>query len=214
MEALSQLRTLIASLDKELVECLVTRAHLQRNDHLYTNTGGTVQERDAMAAQFADSSTLAARVQVLRPAYLQHWRPLICEPGENGERTPCMAADTACLDALARRLALSVHVATHKREAIPDTLHAAIKSGGAAQVEEAITHPEVEVEVLARIRARALAEGAKDPTPRQIAALYEDWIIPLSRKIQVHGLLADSESTGASVYGCLSALPEGIQEKI
>ncbi len=192
MEALSQLRTLIASLDKELVECLVTRAHLQRNDALYTNTGGVVPELDVLAGQFADSSTLAGRVQVLRPAYLQHWRALICEPGENGERSPCMAADTACLDALVRRLALSVHVATHKRNAIPETLHTAIQSGEAAQVEEAITHPAVEVEVLARIRTRALAEGATEPTPNQIAALYEDWIIPLSRKIQVHGLLADS----------------------
>jgi hypothetical protein len=27
-------------------------------------------------------------------------------------------------------------------------------------------------------------------TPDQIVALYAEWIIPLSRKIQVHGLLA------------------------
>jgi len=192
MEPLSQLRTLIASLDKELVECLITRAHLPRNDRLYADIDGVLPKLDVLAGQFADSSTLAGRVQVLRPAYLQHWRLLICAPGEDGERAPCMAADTACLDALARRLGLSVHVATRKREAIPETLHAAIKSGEATQVEEAITHPAVEVEVLARIRAQALAEEADEVTINQIAALYKDWIIPLSRKIQVHGLLPDS----------------------
>jgi len=180
MEALSQLRTLIASLDKELVECLVTRARLQRNDHLYTDTGGAVPKLDVLAGQFGDSSTLAGRVQVLRPAYLQHWRPLICEPGGNGGRT------------LARRLALSVHVATHKRAAIPETLQAAIKSADPAQVEKAITHPGVEREVLARIRVQALADGVDGTTADQIVALYKNWIIPLSRKIQVHGLLADS----------------------
>jgi len=192
MEPLSHLRTLIASLDQELVDNLVTRACLPRNERIYDDRGGPLNGLDSMAGPFTDSTTLAGRVQILRPAYLQQWLPLLCSQDEAGERAPCMAADTACLDTLARRLSLSVHVATRKREAIPDTLQAVVHTGDPAQVESAITHPEVEEEVLARIRARAMEAGAGDSIPDRIATLYSDWIIPLSRKIQVHGLLADS----------------------
>jgi len=192
MEPLSQLRTLIASLDQELVDHLVARSQLPRNERIYDDMGDLPGELDAMAGSFTDTATLAGRVQILRPAYLQQWLPLLCAPDGVGERAPCMAADTACLDTLARRLALSVHVATRKREAIPEILQVAIGTGNPAEVEAVITHPEVEVEVLARIRARAIESGADESTSNRIPALYADWIIPLSRKIQVHGLLVDS----------------------
>ncbi len=192
MDPLTHLRTLIASLDQELVDHLVTRAQLPRNERIYDEMGDLPGGLDAMAGPFADTTTLAGRVQILRPAYLQQWLPLLCASGGKGDRAPCMAADTACLDTLARRLALSVHVATRKREAIPETLQAAIDTGDPAQVEATITHPEVEVEVLARIRARAIESGADETTSERIPTLYSDWVIPLSRKIQVHGLLVDS----------------------
>lgn len=192
MDPLSQLRTLIASLDQELVDHLVTRARLPRNERIYDDPGEALSSLDSMAGSFADAATLAGRVQILRPAYLQQWLPLLCLPGEENERAPCMAADAACLDAMARRLALSVHVATRKREAIPRGLQAAMDSGNPQQVEAAITYPEVELEVLARIRARAIEGGAGEDTSDRIASLYAGWIIPLSRKIQVHGLLVGS----------------------
>ncbi len=192
MEPLLHLRTLIASLDQELVDDLVARTQLPRNDRIYDDMGELPDSLDAMASPFADTATLAGRVQILRPAYLQQWLPLLCRPDGIGARAPCMAADTACLDTLARRLALSVHVATRKREAIPNTLKAVVDTRDPVQVEAAITYPEVEVEVLARIRARAIEAGAEEGIPDRIASLYADWIIPLSRKIQVHGLLIDS----------------------
>jgi len=192
MEPLSHLRTLIASLDQELVDHLVHRAQLPRNERIYDDMGDLPDHLDAIAGPFAEATTLAGRVQILRPAYLQQWLPLLCAPNGIGERAPCMAADTACLDTLARRLALSVHVATRKREAIPETLLTAIQTGDPVQVEAVITHPEVEVDVLARIRARAIEGGANEEISERIPALYAEWIIPLSRKIQVHGLWIDS----------------------
>ena len=40
------------------------------------------------------------------------------------------------------------------------------------------------------MEARARKGGADDETVRRLAELYANVLIPLSRKIQVHGLLA------------------------
>jgi chorismate mutase len=190
MDALHHLRHLIAALDAALVDALCTRAQRRLNAELYALPDEPVAELPALAARFAASSTPAGRVHVLRPAYLRQILPALCEPGHDSGQPACLSADGACLDALVRRLALSVHVATRKREALPDTLQAAIRTGDPGQVEHAITNAAVEAEVLTRVLARAAERAALPATPDRIAALYASWIIPLSRKIQVHGLLA------------------------
>jgi chorismate mutase len=192
MDPLSHLRGMIASLDETLVDSLCARARLGRNDRLYALPGAPSSSPDLLAGPFAASTTPAGRAQVLRPSYLRLLLPALCGPGNEDDRSACLAADAACLDALARRLALSVHVATRKREAIPEALQIAIRTGDPARVEDAITNPAVEADVLARVRLRARERAPRMETPDQIAALYAEWIIPLSRKIQVHGLLATS----------------------
>lgn len=190
MEPLSHLRRMIASLDETLVDSLCARARLRLNGPLYAVPGDPDPGLQTLAGRFADSPTLAGRLHLLRPPYLRLLLTTLCEPGDGDERSACLAADAACLDALARRLALSVHVATRKREAIPEALRAALRTGDPVRVEDAITNPAVEAEVLARVLARARETAPRVETPGQIAALYAEWIIPLSRKIQVHGLLA------------------------
>ena len=194
MDALFHLRDMIASLDAPLVDDLCARARLRRNEALYALNGDAPPDLDALAGAYAGSTTLAGRVRLLRPSYVRILLPALCEPGEDGDRAACLAADVACLNALARRLALSVHVATRKREAIPDALREAVRSGDPARVEAAITNAAVEADVLARVDKRARKNDPPAGTPGQIAALYADWLIPLSRKIQVHGLLARTEN--------------------
>ncbi len=186
MEALVQLRGLIAALDETVVDALVARARLPHNEALYP-LGAPRPEPRELASRFARTATPASRVGVLRQVYLDLVLPRLCVPGGDEGPTP-FTADAACLDALARRLSLSVHVATRKREAVPPQLQAALASRDPAQVEAAITFPAVEEEVLARVRARAAGVGRPD-LPERIAGVYADWLIPLSRKIQVHGLL-------------------------
>ena len=190
MEHLSHLRHIIASLDEALVDSLCTRAQRRLNDSLYALPAAPAPDLQALAGQFAASPSLAGRAHLLRSTYLHALLPILCEPGEDTGQPACLSADGACLDALARRLALSVHVATRKREAIPDALQAALRTGNPAQVEEAITNSAVEEEVLARVRTRAAERAPRPDTSGRIVSLYAEWIIPLSRKIQVHGLLA------------------------
>ncbi len=192
MEALSHLRGLIAALDEALVDALCARARLRLNEPLYALPDAPAPALQALAGAFAESATPAGRVRVLRPPYLRLLLPALCEAGRDESGAACLSADAACLDALARRLALSVHVATRKREAIPDALLAALRTGIPTRVEAAITNPAVEEEVLARVRARAAAQAPRPDLPGRVATLYAEWIIPLSRKIQVHGLLAAS----------------------
>ena len=193
MDALFHLRDMIASLDVPLTDDLCARARLPRYDDLYALNGAPAPAPEALAGAYAGSTTLAGRVLLLRPFYVRAVLPALCAPGGGAaERNACIAADTACLNSLARRLALSIHVATRKREALPDALQTALGTGDPARVENAITNLSVEAGVLARVEARARKNGADADTVRRLAVLYADVLIPLSRKIQVHGLLAEA----------------------
>ncbi len=191
MDALCHLRDMIASLDAPLVDDLCARARLRRSESLYAPNGAAPPGLAELAGQYAVSTSLPGRVLLLRAAYVHRFLPVLCEPGDD-DRAACLAADTACLNALARRLALSVHVATRKREAIPPALQEALRSRDPVRVEQAITHPAVEADVLDRVDRRARQKAPRPDVPARIAALYAEWLIPLSRKIQVHGLLADA----------------------
>jgi chorismate mutase len=195
MEALSHLRRMIASLDEALVDALGARSRLGFDPAFYSLPADALpglDGLDGLAGAFADAATPAGRVRVLRPAFLLGMLPGLCAGAPDNGPAPCLAADAACLDALARRLALSVHVATRKREAVPESLQAALKTRDPARIEAAITHAGVERDVLSRVRARAGGPYEDPGLPDRIAQLYADWIIPLSRKIQVYGLLADA----------------------
>ena len=190
MDALFHLRDMIASLDGPLVDDLCARARLPRNESLYALNGSAAPELEALAGPYAESMTLAGRVLLLRPFYVQILLAALCAPGGgNAERAACLAADMASLNSLARRLALSIHVATRKREALPEALQTALRTGDPARVEQAITNSAVEADVIARVEKRARKNGAPDETVRRLADLYAHDIIPLSRKIQIHGLL-------------------------
>ena len=129
MEALSHLRRMIASLDEALVDALGARSRLGFDPAFYALPADALPGLNELAGAFADSATPAGRVRVLRPAFLAGMLPGLCAGAPDNGPAPCLAADAACLDALARRLALSVHVATRKREAVPEGLQAALNIG-------------------------------------------------------------------------------------
>ncbi len=194
MDALFHLRDMIASLDGPLVAAWVTRARWLRNEAIYAAHQQAPADGAWLAREYAQSRTLAGRVQLLRAPYLGAVIPRLCAPGQApAEREACLAADITCLNAMARRLALSVHVATRKRQALPPALQNAIATGDPEAVEHAITNAAVEADVLTRVAAHARQAAAGPDTVRVITQLYADWLLPLSRKIQVYDLLAPAE---------------------
>ncbi len=189
MNKLAQLRNIIASLDETLVQAFCSRFAFRLNAELYNELKRPLSTSET-ATLFGSATTIAGRAHVLRPLYVNTLLPVLCEPGTDDDRRKCIATDTNCLNALVQRLNLSVHVAALKLEEIPESLRVPLQNRDPAQMETAITNHAVEADVITRILDMSRERHASAALPQRIARLYEAWIIPISRKIQVHDLLA------------------------
>ena len=106
-----------------------------------------------------------------------------------GGRGYARCAGVCLKTALAQRLNLSVHVAALKLEEIPEALRQPLIERDPVLLETAITNHTVATEVIKRILAMSHEQHADDTLSEKIALIYKRWIIPISRKIQVHDLL-------------------------
>jgi chorismate mutase len=188
MNKLNQLRSIIASLDETLVRALCNRARFRLNPGLYKDTteGQSVAE---IANLFGSAVTIAGRAHIIRPVYVSKVLPMLCKPGEDADCRKCISTDSSCLNALVQRLNLSVHVAALKKEEIPEALRKPIEFKDAERLEVAITNQAVENEVIKRTLDMAREQFGSNEVQERIANLYMEWVIPVSRKIQVHDLL-------------------------
>ncbi|MEI7901305.1 MAG: hypothetical protein WCK89_13720 [bacterium] len=189
MNKLAQLRNIIASLDETLVKAFCGRSLFKVNTDMYNERDQPLLIAE-IATRFGSAATIAGRTNILRPLYVSTMLPVLCEAGTDAERRKCIAADINCMNSLVQRFNLSVHVASLKLEEIPESLRGPLQNRDPAQMEEAITNHAVETEVITRILDMTREQHASADLPPKIAYLYEVWIIPLSRKIQVHDLLA------------------------
>ena len=189
MNKLAQLRNIIASLDETLVIAFCGRSLFKVNAEQYNELKRPLSIAET-ATLFGTASTIAGRAHILRPLYVNTLLPILCEPGADVDRRKSIAADANCMNALVQRLNLSVHVAALKLEEIPESLRIPLQNRDPAQMEEAITNHAVEAEVIARILDMTREQHASVDLPKTISRLYAEWIIPISRKIQVHDLLA------------------------
>jgi chorismate mutase len=189
MNKLAQLRNIIASLDETLVKAFCSRSAFKLNAELYNELKRPLSVAET-ATLFGSASTIAGRALILRPLYINTVLPVLCDAGADVDRRKCIATDNACMNALVQRLNLSVHVAALKLEEIPDALRIPLENRDPVQMEAAITNHTVEAEVIARILEVTRLQQASAELPQRIATVYEAWIIPISRKIQVHDLLA------------------------
>ena len=121
MNKLAQLRTIIASLDETLVKALCGRAAFKVNAELYNELKRPLSVAET-ANLFGAASTIAGRVHIVRPFYVNTLLPALCEAGGDEDRRKCIAADANSMNALVQRLNLSVHVAALKLEEIPEAL--------------------------------------------------------------------------------------------
>jgi chorismate mutase len=121
-----------------------------------------------------------------------------------GDDATVRACDEACVRALLLRLQFAAQVAASKARAPDARLREAARAGDAAALHARIVYPEVEQAVIARARGHAdgfakrrrLAEGQAGRLGEALAAVYRDWLIPLSREVQVAWLLAHAARVG------------------
>jgi chorismate mutase/prephenate dehydratase len=191
--ALSSLRAMIADIDASLIRAFAGRRAYHLNPSLYVHAEPVDMHDLARAFAIGDATE---QTRLLRRFYLTTVVPYLAAQGEDTDPREALYADTEVISALARRCQFSKKVIARKRVELAPELRSAAQTGDPAAVENALLNQAVEEKVLARIVNFAEAEhfdpkGRPESVVRHLVALYRDYLLPLSRLIQVYVILED-----------------------
>ena len=133
----------------------------------------------------------------IRKVYEETIVPKICRKGDDDEYGSAAVCDVACLQSLSKRIHYGKFVAESKFRKANATLLQAIEARDANKIMHAITDEDVERDVLQRVKNKAhtytqeLAATSTGPTvdPDTIGNIYQSWIIPTNKQVQVEYLL-------------------------
>ncbi|KAF6829403.1 chorismate mutase [Colletotrichum plurivorum] len=143
----------------------------------------------------------------IKKFYVETFLPALCpdfgreDRGESQENYGSSATcDIACLQALSRRIHFGKFVAESKFQSDPEKYTRLIKAEDREGIAEAITNAAVEKKVLERLRLKCLTYGT-DPSigagpenqakidADSVVALYKDFVIPLTKEVEVEYLM-------------------------
>jgi chorismate mutase len=147
----------------------------------------------------------------LKESYIKHVLPAACarfdreDRGEQREHYGSAATcDVACLQALSRRIHFGKFVAESKFQTETDRFVKLITEKDRKGIDEAITNSKVEQKVLERLRLKAKTYGT-DPDSGSngpskvnadaVVAMYKDWVIPLTKEVEVEYLMQRLKGT-------------------
>eukprot|EP00123_Amoebidium_parasiticum_P012440 comp21354_c0_seq1/m.29317 comp21354_c0_seq1/g.29317 ORF comp21354_c0_seq1/g.29317 comp21354_c0_seq1/m.29317 type:complete len:310 (-) comp21354_c0_seq1:37-966(-) len=149
------------------------------------------------------------------PLYRDTIVPAICETGDDGNYGSSAMLDTENLQALSKRIHYGKFVAEAKfsNPQTHDKYVELIKKQDSDGLMELLTNREVEERLLNRVRRKVIAYG-QDVTdtmynmehlklkPDIVVDLYEKWIIPLTKEVEVDYLLRrlDCDSTPENLH--------------
>jgi chorismate mutase len=138
--------------------------------------------------------------------YIERFLPAVCpdfgrgDGGESDENYGSSATcDIACLQALSRRIHFGKFVAESKFQSDPELYTRLIKAGDRDGIGESITNAAVEKQVLARLRLKAQTYGT-DPSSTNttgagkinadaVESMYRDFVIPITKEVEVEYLM-------------------------
>ncbi|KAL1557148.1 Chorismate mutase 1-like protein [Salvia divinorum] len=135
--------------------------------------------------------------------YFKNLLPRLVKEGDDGNCGSSASCDTICLQALSKRIHYGKFVAEAKFRESPETYSAAIKAQDRDGLMDLLTYPEVEEVIRRRVEMKTRTygqevtlSGGEDNTeavykinPSIVADLYWDWIMPLTKQVQVEYLL-------------------------
>ncbi|URE34541.1 chorismate mutase [Musa troglodytarum] len=137
--------------------------------------------------------------------YLDGWLPQITSQGDDGNYAPTAAADLVCLQALSRRIHYGRYVAEAKYRDAPQDYNTAIRAQDRDALMKLLTFEGQEDAVKRRVEEKAKvfgqdvtlgkrADGGGNATdykvdPVVVYRLYGDWVIPMTKMVQVEYLL-------------------------
>jgi len=139
---------------------------------------------------------------IIKSNYIQDVVPKISAgEGEQPENLgSCTSCDIDNLQALSRRIHFGKFVAEAKFQSEKERFTKLIQDKDIEGIEDAITNSAVEAKILDRLIEKGKAYGT-DPTlkwsqnqqnkidPEFLAKIYKDWVIPLTKKVEVDYLL-------------------------
>lgn len=139
--------------------------------------------------------------------YVEHIVPEVsCSEGDQEENSGSVSVcDVECLQSLSRRIHFGKFVAEAKYQADPELYNRLIAAKDVEGIEGSITNSAVEAKILDRIRTKVETFGT-DPSlkysqkqqlkvdPELIVRLYRDYVIPLTKKVEVDYLLRRMEN--------------------
>lgn len=137
--------------------------------------------------------------------YFKDLLPRLVKDGDDGNCGSSATCDTICLQALSKRIHYGKYVAEAKFQATPDIYTAAIAAQDKEQLMNLLTYEAVELVVQRRVEMKAKTFGLEVPVnpdaadeesspaykikPSLVASLYGDWIMPLTKEVQIEYLL-------------------------
>ncbi|KAL2153400.1 hypothetical protein VTH82DRAFT_4555 [Thermothelomyces myriococcoides] len=143
----------------------------------------------------------------IKEFYTEKFLPKVCPDFGHGDRGVSQenygssaTCDIACLQALSRRIHFGKFVAESKFQSETDKFTRLIRAGDRDGIGEAITNKAVEKKVLERLKLKAQTYGT-DPSlgangwdqskinVDAVVAMYEDFVIPLTKEVEVEYLM-------------------------
>ncbi|PON96330.1 Chorismate mutase [Trema orientale] len=135
--------------------------------------------------------------------YFRDLIPRLVKEGDDGNCGSTAVCDTLCLQVLSKRIHYGKFVAEAKFRASPEAYEPAIKEQDKDKLMALLTYPTVEEAVKRRVEMKAKTYGQELPVnidddgadpvfkikPSLVADLYGDWIMPLTKEVQVEYLL-------------------------
>ncbi|KAL5582228.1 hypothetical protein UlMin_014670 [Ulmus minor] len=148
----------------------------------------------------ADSININSKVWDM---YFRDLLPRLVKEGDDGNCGSTAVCDTMCLQVLSKRIHYGKFVAEAKFRESPKDYEAAIKEQDRNKLMALLTYPTVEEVIKKRVEMKAktygqempanIEEDAADPVykikPTLVGDLYGDWIMPLTKEVQVEYLL-------------------------
>jgi chorismate mutase len=140
---------------------------------------------------------------LIRDTYEQEILKRITQPGDDEQYGSAAVCDVACLQSISKRIHYGKFVAESKFRNQPENLLTAIKKQDRHAILHAITDESVEKNVLDRVEEKTetytneltKANGEASLQPGIIRNIYQDFIIPLNKEVQVRYLLHRNKQT-------------------
>jgi len=128
--------------------------------------------------------------------YVNELIPFICADGDDGNYGSCAVIDVNLLQALSKRIHYGMFIAESKYREAPSTFDPLIRANDTAAIQAAITVACVEEQLYERVSRKASAYGSEllkagdgGIAPEKVHAIYQRWIIPPCKQVEVAYLL-------------------------